>query len=485
MSRRPAPPALGHVARTALLLLAVACGGATDALPTFDDTPALPLDLSVEPAAVTCLLGESAVVTARAEGGRPGRTAVSFASPGAQVALSARDRSATVRCAEPGQATVTVTAVDGPQRVLAVVPVTVALRPQTLVLFATPKFIRDFDAPEASVEQFLEHYAPLTSRATETVVIYAVGNSEHVLTYRGPDFMGDSLMWARYVDGKLPGDPRAMRYTQIARTVRAFKERAAARGIKLKIFDQVDPGNEFVFEVWKYDVHPECMDKRWDSFDVRARLKQDSRIYASAQRGTPEGMLCGTFLVNQAGAYLNDLGFDGLLYGNQFGTRGRWLPDNGPGYTDAEAAGIREFLAYSRRVFGARQLMWFDTYNNTRVERDVYSFPSDGYQYFDYLMASGFAVVSNPPRYLDNLRSKLAIPAAIRPRILATLDYVDPWYSYNSMTAYADESARLEAIAIEHRDRVDGLVFFANDDDGSLVPRATIQSFAARYWGAP
>ena len=208
-------------------------------------------------------------------------------------------------------------------------------------------------------------------------------------------------------------------------------------------------------------------------------------MYASAPQGIAEGTPCGSFLVNQLGDYLRDLDFDGVLYGNQFGTRGRWLPDNGPGYSDAEAAAIRDFLAYSRQVLGARQLMWFDTYNNTRVERDVYSFPSDGYGYFDYLMAAGFAVVSNPTRYLDNLRSKLAIPAAIRPRILATLDYVDPWYSYNSMTAYPDETARLEAIAIEHRDRVDGVVFFANDDDGSLVPRGIVESFATRYFGTP
>jgi hypothetical protein len=115
----------------------------------------------------------------------------------------------------------------------------------------------------------------------------------------------------------------------------------------------------------------------------------------------------------------------------------------------------------------------------------VYTFPADGCQYFDYLMAAGFAVVSEPPRYLDNLRSKLALPRGpgSGPRVLATLDYVEPWYTYNSMTAFPDESARLEAIAIEHRDRADGLVFFANDDDGSLVPRAIIESFAGRYFG--
>ena len=31
--------------------------------------------------------------------------------------------------------------------------------------------------------------------------------------------------------------------------------------------------------------------------------------------------------------------------------------------------------------------------------------------------------------------------------------------------------------------RIDGLVFFANDDDGSLVPRDRIERFAARFFG--
>jgi hypothetical protein len=354
--------------------------------------------------------------------------------------------------------------------------------PQTVVLFATPKFVADFADPGPSVDRFLAQYEPLTSRAAETVVIFAVGNSQHILTYRGAAYWSrDTVEWARYTDGK-PVMSRVMSYGQIAAIVRAFRERAAARGVALKLFDQVDPGNEFVWEVWKYDVHPECMDERFDSFDIRGVLQRgDPRVvYASAPQGIVAGTACGTFLVDQVGAYLRDFGFDGVLYGNQFGTRGRWLPDNGPGYTDAEAAAIRDFLAYSRRVYGARQLMWFDTYNNTRVEHDVYSFPADGYQYFDYLIASGFAVVTNPARYVDDLRSKLALRP--RPRVLATLDYVDPWYSYNSMTEYPVESAGLEGIAIEHRDRVDGLVFFANDDDGSLVPRDVIESFAERYF---
>ncbi|MEO7713594.1 MAG: hypothetical protein ABIV10_11815 [Gemmatimonadaceae bacterium] len=51
------------------------------------------------------------------------------------------------------------------------------------------------------------------------------------------------------------------------------------------------------------------------------------------------------------------------------------------------------------------------------------------------------------------------------------------------MTEYPVESARLEQIAIKYRDRISGIVFFANDDDGTLVPRQSIESFAKRFFG--
>ena len=266
--------------------------------------------------------------------------------------------------------------------------------------------------------------------------------------------------------------------------VRAFKERAAALGIRgFKVYEQIDPGNEFTMHPWKYYYHRECMDWTYESFDIRGRLHGDDWIYASSPNGTPAGMLCGTFLVNQVNAYMEDFGFDGVLYGNQFGTRGRWLADNGPGYTVEEANAIRDFLAYSKRVYGSRGLMWFDSYNDVKVERETFSFPSEGYQYFDYLMASGFAVITNEHKYEDNLKSKLELGQFGKsPRILATLDYVDPWYDYNSMTEYPEESATLEAIAIRYRDQIDGVVFFANDQHGVPVPRRHVESFARRYF---
>src|SRR5206468_10567288 len=110
-----------------------------------------------------------------------------------------------------------------------------------------------------------------------------------------------------------------------------------------------------------------------------------------------------------------------------------------------------------------------------------WSFPSDGYRSFDYLIASGFCVITNTKRYNDDLESKLQLKGG--PRILATLDYVDPWYTYNSMTAFPSESARLEDIALASRDRIDGIVFFANDQNGAPVPRKVIEWFAERFYG--
>jgi len=107
-----------------------------------------------------------------------------------------------------------------------------------------------------------------------------------------------------------------------------------------------------------------------------------------------------------------------------------------------------------------------------QVERDTWTSPSDGYRSFDYLIAAGFCVVTTTERYNDDLESKLQLAGG--PRILATLDYADPWYSYNSMTAFPSQSARLENI---------GIAFFANDRNGAPVSRKVIEWFAERFYG--
>lgn len=351
--------------------------------------------------------------------------------------------------------------------------------PQSVVLFSTPKIIRNFDSPAADARAFLEHYAPLTSRAQETILVFAVGNSEHVLTYKGRDRWADSVEWARFT-GVDEVDKRKLRYHHIDGIVRAFRAVADSLGIRLKVFDQVDGGAEFVREYFKLNTHPECFPPPFDSFDIRAKMKADTVRYATAPNGAVEGTECGKFLVDQMGAYVTDLGFDGMMYGNQLGTRGRWQPDAGPGYSAAEANAILNFFAYSKQVLGAREIIWFDSYNDTRVERNTYSVPPEAYRQMDYVLAAGFCVITFRERYVDNLRSKMLLRGSTK--VLATLDYVDPWYTYNSKDDFPQCSRYLEDYAVHFRHRLDGVVFFANDQAGNPAPRDRIAAFAERYF---
>ena len=354
------------------------------------------------------------------------------------------------------------------------------MRPQTVVLFATPKIIADFGNPAPDVAAFLAHYEPLTSRAAETILIFSVGNSDHILLYQGLGTWNQQVDWARITDHKAVSN-RTLTYDQIAAIVAQFRTQAAARGLVLKVYDQIDSGNEFTLtNDWKYVFHRECMDFQWHSFDVRATLKSDERRYATAPGGIVAGRNCGEFLVDQSAVYLSDLGFDGILYDNQLGTRGRWLAEMSPGRSDAETAAISAFFEYSERELGELELMWFDSYNRIEVERDRWSFPEDGYGRFDYLIASGFCVITNTERYAQNLRSKLTLRD--RTKVLATLDYLDPWYSYKSMVDYRKESEQLEFLALVHKYDIDGIVFFANGADGQLIPRSVIESFASRFF---
>lgn len=351
--------------------------------------------------------------------------------------------------------------------------------PQSIVLLITPKAIFDFANPDSSVGAILKNYESLLSRANETILIFAVGNSDHILMYRGRDFWNDNAEWARTTDLK-PVSERVLNYYDIHRIIDTFRTNAASLGIKIKVYDHIDSGSEFtVNNTFKYSLHSECTANRWGMFDIRGELHSDASRYASEPSGIPEGQWCGAFLADQVAEYIADLGFDGIMYDNQLGTRGRWRPGDGPGYTQVEANAIDNFMRYSKTRFAGRELMWFDSYNSVPVEHDTFSFPTDGYQNFAYLIASGFCAVADS-QYPANLKSKLAI--VHRPRILATLDYVDPWYTYNSMTTYRTCSKQLEQTAIDRRREIDGLMFFANDETGNLIPVKIIESFASRFF---
>ncbi len=50
------------------------------------------------------------------------------------------------------------------------------------------------------------------------------------------------------------------------------------------------------------------------------------------------------------------------------------------------------------------------------------------------------------------------------------------------MADYAGCSAQLEITAVDFRYEIDGIMFFANDETGALVPRQLVDSFAARFF---
>jgi hypothetical protein len=353
------------------------------------------------------------------------------------------------------------------------------MQPQSVVLLVTPKMLPDFARPEPAVTEFFQNYNSLTSRAAETIVVFAVGNSDHILNYRGRDYWSERVEWARTTDF-IPVSDRALTYADIDRIAHAFRAAADAAGVNLKLFEHIDSGGEFtVSNTFKYSLHAECTANKWGMFDIRGRLQADTIHYATSPSGIAEGKSCGEFLAEQVATYVHDFAFDGILYDNQLGTRGRWRPGDGPGYSIQEANAIRAFFEYTRRALAGASLMWFDSYNPVSIERETFSVPAEAYGYFDYLIASGFCAVSGE-QYPDNLRSKIGLENLSR--VLATLDYVDPWYSYSSMTDHRTCSEKLEKVAIERRHDIDGVMFFANDRDGRMVPRAIVDSFASRFF---
>ena len=362
------------------------------------------------------------------------------------------------------------------------VTVTVTDLGEVVVILVTPKLIRDFEDPLPSVSAFFDHYGPLVQRASKTIVILAVGNTEHMFQYRGSDHWDDPVSWARFTEFRENPDERPLDYYGISRILNAFRSEAERRSLDIALYDQVDQGREFAETRWKDLRHSECLDRDFeDAFRVWQPMRADSFEYVTAPGGIAEGTLCGDFMIDQASVYMSDLSFDGLLFHNQLGTRGHWLPDFGPGWTPWESAAIQRFVDRARERMGERELIWFDSYNPVPVEFSTWSWPSTAYGAFDYILASGFAVITETDRYRANLRSKLDLSPSVR--VLATLDYADPWYFYNSATAFPDESERLEEIALQHRSEIAGFFLFGHDEKGDLIPSRLWRDFSDRFWG--
>lgn len=75
-------------------------------------------------------------------------------------------------------------------------------------------------------------------------MIFAVGNGDHILTYRGTNCWQDTVTWARFTNG-IAVSSRILVYQQVTNIVQTFKSRAATLGLHVKVYDQIDSGNEF------------------------------------------------------------------------------------------------------------------------------------------------------------------------------------------------------------------------------------------------
>jgi len=220
----------------------------------------------------------------------------------------------------------------------------------TICMLITPKVIRDFDSPDEDVAEFFDYHRKLFDGAEEVIVVFGVGNSDQMLEYRGKDFWGDNVNWARHIwdDSVHPYEryvfsERTLNYSQIFHIVSAFKEHDGKWGFRMKVYDFFDQAKEFTETDFKTQRHPECYleGPKLSGIDIRSRLKADDYVYAAYPEGIPEGTLTGDFVIDQVSCYLYDLGFDGVLLLNQVGTRGRRFLEKSPGYSPEEADAIR------------------------------------------------------------------------------------------------------------------------------------------------
>ncbi|MBI4028270.1 MAG: hypothetical protein HY360_25010 [Verrucomicrobia bacterium] len=60
-------------------------------------------------------------------------------------------------------------------------------------LWVTPKIFDALDEPLPGVRAFYDHYAPMIRRAAAVTVNFCAGNGDHILNFRGPEFLSDAF----------------------------------------------------------------------------------------------------------------------------------------------------------------------------------------------------------------------------------------------------------------------------------------------------
>jgi len=379
---------------------------------------------------------------------------------------------------------------------------------KTFCPWITPKTIPDFNDPLPAVRGFFEHYKTWIDNARQTVVAFATGNGDHILSYRGQAGWDDTFDWARHnahnasdaarmrhnldwlkrcrEGGERSYNPalsgpsfilseQTMNYRKLAGIYQAFREEAARRGVNLRVLEYLEPGPEFCECVWKAR-HPEVLGAA-DSpnsatvLDVTASLNKDDTAYAAYPTGIAAGTVAGDFVAAQTAAFTADLNLDGVFLGNQFGLIGFWHPDNAPPATPQRREGVKRFFHTLRKTMGSRLVYWMDTYWPADVEMDRWSMSLENYGQLDAVMVSNFSVITERTQIEPNVRSRVRVAEQLggRPDTLFSVDFVDPWYWYR---VYLDERKNY---LFQHSmyQRVgklcQGVSFFANDTFGHWV----------------
>jgi hypothetical protein len=370
---------------------------------------------------------------------------------------------------------------------------------KVFTVIVTPKFLRDLTTPRPAIKEFFTYYTTHLPFRTYRVV-FAVGNSDHILGYPGRDGWNTPVPWARYTEDSLqprrPGQqlPRVaisqqtLTYRQIAGIVRVFRDEARRAGVRLTILDQLDKNGEFTEIPFKLTTHPEIFSKVWRTAGllIAAPLAADPGPYAAYPSGIPGRTHSGTFIAKQTAAYVRDLGFDGIFLSNQVGTRGHWDPRRAPGYSPKEAREITHFFRLLREHVGTKEIVWWDSTNPVAVEHDRWSVDQAAYRFMDTIAAAGFCVIrSNSEHYRASLESKLALGG--HPRVTATLDYVEPYYTYNSWRQFPACSSTLKEIAAARWDALEGVFTFGHDERGNFIPERLLDRFATLLanWDSP
>ena len=368
-------------------------------------------------------------------------------------------------------------------------------RKKVISVLLTPKFIKNFDNPDEDINKFFKYYKKLLDEYKQIIIIFGIGNSDQILKYRGPGYLNDNVPWDRYINFTLKNrkiiSEQTLNYHQIKNIVRQIKYLGKENGYgEVKVFDLLDPGPEFCERDFKENRHLECMyldDPRnpnrvigdWAFLDIISKLKKDSFQYSSYPEGIPEGTKTSDFVINQTRDYLKDMDMEGIWLQNAFGTVGQWDIKYARGYSEEESREILYFFKNLKLVLEKKEIMWFDSYWPKEYEHDYWSVPDEAYEYMAYLQIATYAVLCKSERIRPNLVSKMNLPC----KLIYSVDFVDPWYDYNTYKKYPERLRVIIEILKENIHNVDGIQIWANDEQGKFISRNELGRLKGMVYG--